>query len=90
VGYWSTLFFSEVSGVTKRVATNYERSVVSRMADVLVPGYQSFWTNNRSTLISEYHRIIRQFPEADAQLKQLFKVLGHNEDICRVHSSFGG
>jgi hypothetical protein len=56
------------------VAANYERSVVSGMADVPVPGYQSFWTNTRSGLKSEYHSLIGQFPDADARLKKLFNV----------------
>jgi hypothetical protein len=46
------------------------------MMDVPVPGYQSFWTNTCSSLKSEYHCQIGQFPDADAQLKKLFKVLG--------------
>jgi hypothetical protein len=52
------------------------------MADVPVPGYQSFWTNQRSALKSEYRRLIGEFPDADAQLKHLFKVLGDIEDVA--------
>jgi hypothetical protein len=63
------------------VTAIYKWSVVSGMADIPVPGYQSFWTNQRSTLKSEYHRSIGQFPDVDTQLKQLFKVLGDIEDV---------
>jgi hypothetical protein len=52
------------------------------MADVPVPGYQSFWTNKRSILKSEYHRLTGQFLDAVAQLKELFKVLGDIEDVA--------
>jgi hypothetical protein len=55
------------------VTANYERSVVSRVAEVPVPGYQSFWTNTRSALKSEYHSLIGQFPDANAQLKSCSK-----------------
>jgi hypothetical protein len=52
------------------------------MADIPVSGYQSFWTNTRSALKSEYHSLIGQFPDADAQLKKLFKVLGDIEGVA--------
>jgi hypothetical protein len=52
------------------------------MADVPVPGYQSFWTNTRSALKSEYHSLIGQFFDADAQLKKLFNVLGDIEGVA--------
>jgi hypothetical protein len=46
-----------------------------------VPGYLTFWTNKRSTLKSEYQTLAQQNPDADSQLKQLFKVLGDIEDM---------
>jgi hypothetical protein len=49
---------------------------MSGMADDPVPGYQSFSTNIRSALKSENHSLIGQFPDADAQLKYLFNLLG--------------
>jgi hypothetical protein len=52
------------------------------MADIPVQGYQSFWTNTRLALKSEYHSLIGQFPDADAQLKKLFNVLGDTEDVA--------
>jgi hypothetical protein len=52
------------------------------MADVPVSGYQSFWTNTRSALKSEYHSLIGRFPEAAAQLKKLFNVLGDIEGVA--------
>jgi hypothetical protein len=64
------------------VTANYERSVVSGMADGPVPGYRSFWTNTRSALNSGYNSLIGQFPDADAQLKKLFKVLGDIEGVA--------
>jgi hypothetical protein len=50
------------------------------MEDVPVPGYQKFLMNKRSTLKSEHQALVQQYPYADAQLKQLFKVLGDIED----------
>jgi hypothetical protein len=64
------------------VTANYVRSVVSRMADVPMPGYQSFWTNQRSTSKSEYHRLIGQFSDADTRLKQPFKVMDDIENVA--------
>jgi hypothetical protein len=52
------------------------------MADVPVPGSQSFWTNTRLALKSEYHSLIGEFPDADAQLKKLFNVLGDIEVVA--------
>jgi hypothetical protein len=52
------------------------------MADVPVPGYQAFWTEKRVTLKSEYRQLLGQFPDADAQLKQLFKVVCDIEDVA--------
>jgi hypothetical protein len=52
------------------------------MADVPVPGYQSFWTNTRSALKSEHHSLIGQFLDADAELKKLFNVLGDTEGVA--------
>jgi hypothetical protein len=47
-----------------------------------VPGYQSFWTNKPSTLKSEHPTLVQQYPDAEAQLKQIFKVLGDIEDLA--------
>jgi hypothetical protein len=52
------------------------------MVDVPVPGYQAFWANERTTLKSEYQRQIGQFPDAHAQLRQLFQVLCDIEDVA--------
>jgi hypothetical protein len=52
------------------------------MADVPVPVYQSFWTITRSALKSKYHSLIGLFPDADAQLKKLLKVLGDIEGVA--------
>jgi hypothetical protein len=47
-----------------------------------VSGYQAFWADKRATLKSEYRRLIGQFPDSDALLKQLFKVLCDIEDFA--------
>jgi chaperonin cofactor prefoldin len=39
--------------------------------------------NKFSTLKSEYQTLVQQYPEAEAQLKQLIKVLGDIEDMAR-------
>jgi hypothetical protein len=52
------------------------------MADIPVPGYQSFWTGKRKTFKSEYRNLLEQFPDADELLKQLFKVLCDIEDVA--------
>jgi hypothetical protein len=52
------------------------------MADVPVPGYQPFWTNTRSALKSEFHSLIGQYTDRDAQLKKLFNVLGDIEVVA--------
>jgi hypothetical protein len=51
------------------------------MAESPVPGYQAFWIEKRKALKAEYKRLQSQSPEADAQLKQLFKVLCDIEDV---------
>jgi hypothetical protein len=67
---------SELEGGKRKV------SIVSKMGDAPVPGYQIFWTNKLSTLKSEYHTLVQQYPEVDPQLKQLIKVLGDIEDVA--------
>jgi hypothetical protein len=52
------------------------------MGDVPMPGYQTFWKNKCSTLKSEYQTLVQQYPEADAQIKQLLKVLGDTEGVA--------
>jgi hypothetical protein len=53
------------------------------MGDVSVPGYQIFWTNKRSILKSEHRTLVQHYPDADAQLKQLLKLLGVIENVAR-------
>jgi hypothetical protein len=52
------------------------------MVDIPVPGYQAFWIDQRKALTSEYKRLLNQSPDADAQLKLLFKVLCDIEDVA--------
>jgi hypothetical protein len=44
------------------------------MANVPVPGYQKFWKDKRATLREEQQSVAK-YPDAEAQLKQLFKIL---------------
>jgi hypothetical protein len=60
------------------------------MADVPVLGYQSFWTNKSSGQKSEYHSLIGQFPDADAQLKKLFNVLCDIEVVAAYTPASAG
>jgi hypothetical protein len=53
------------------------------MADVPVTRYQTLWTKKLSTLKSEYQILVQQYPEADAQLKQLLQVLADIEHVAR-------
>jgi hypothetical protein len=39
--------------------------------------------NKLSALKSEHRTLVQQYPEADAQLKQLLHVLDDNEDVAR-------
>jgi hypothetical protein len=52
------------------------------MAEIPVPGYQEFWIDKRKALKTEYKRLLSQSPDADAQLKLLFKVLCDIEDVA--------
>jgi hypothetical protein len=52
------------------------------MADIPVPGYQEFWTDTCNKLKSEYQQLIGQFPDADAQLKQLLKVIRDIQEMA--------
>jgi hypothetical protein len=47
-----------------------------------VPGYKSFWTNKPSALKSEHATLMQKYPDSEAQLKQLFNVLGDIEDVA--------
>jgi hypothetical protein len=53
------------------------------MGHTPVPGYQTFWTNKRSTLKSEHQTLVQQYSDAETQLKQLLQVLGDIEDVAR-------
>jgi hypothetical protein len=46
------------------------------------PGYQAFWTNKRKTLKSEFQQLTGKYPDAEIQLRQLFKVLCDIEDVA--------
>jgi chaperonin cofactor prefoldin len=46
--------------------------------------------NNLSALKSEYQTLVQQYPEVDAQLKQLLQVLGDFEDVAgHIPASLG-
>jgi hypothetical protein len=61
------------------------------MVDVPVPGHQKFWTDKRTTLKAEYQLLVAKYPNADAQLKQLFKILCYSKSWQVTHQliSFG-
>jgi hypothetical protein len=65
-------------------------NIILKMADVLVPGYQTLWTNKLSALKSEYQTLVQYYPEVAAQLKQLLQVLGDIEDVARHIPAFVG
>jgi hypothetical protein len=60
------------------------------MAEVPVPGHQAFWTKKRKTLKAEFQRLVGQYPDAEAQLRQLFKVLCDIEDVAGYTSASVG
>jgi hypothetical protein len=53
------------------------------MADIPVPEYQAFWKSACNKSKSEYQKLIGQYPDDDAQLKQLFKVIRDIEEMAR-------
>jgi hypothetical protein len=56
------------------------------MTKALMPGYQAFCADKRVTLKSEYRQLLGQFPDADAQRKQLFKVF---KVVCDIEDVAG-
>jgi hypothetical protein len=53
-----------------------------KLADVTVPGYQKFWKENRTTLRAEHQSLTAKYPDSEAQLKQLFIILGDIEFVA--------
>jgi hypothetical protein len=45
------------------------------MADVTLPRYKKFWKDKRTTLRAEHQSLVVKYPDAETQLKQLFKIL---------------
>jgi hypothetical protein len=41
--------------------------------------YQAFWTNAHETFMAEFLRLVGQHPNAEKQLRQLFKVLSDKD-----------
>jgi hypothetical protein len=52
------------------------------MAAAPVPGYQAFWAEKRASLQAEYETLIENYPDADTQYRQLFKVLCKIEEVA--------
>jgi hypothetical protein len=52
------------------------------MADVPVPGYPQFWTDKRSSLEADHKLLVAKYPEAEVNLKQLFKILCDIQDVA--------
>jgi hypothetical protein len=75
--------------VTDKSESTLERRITPKMADIPVPGYQAFWTVTCKKLQSEYQQLIGQFPQTDAQLKQLFSH-PQRRGNGKVYSSLGG
>jgi hypothetical protein len=48
---------------------------MSNMADVTLPRYTKFWKDKRTTSRAEHQSLVAKYPDADAQLKELFKIL---------------
>jgi hypothetical protein len=57
-------------------------SVVPKMVDVPVLGYQAFWAEKCASLQSKQQVLIRQYPDADIQYRQLSKVLCDIKDVA--------
>jgi hypothetical protein len=47
-----------------------------------MPGFQAFCADKRVTLKSKYRQLLGQFPDAEAQPKQLVKVVCDIEDVA--------
>jgi hypothetical protein len=47
-----------------------------------VPGYPKFWTDKRSSLKADYQLLVAKHPNAEVQLKHLFKILCNIEDVA--------
>jgi hypothetical protein len=52
------------------------------MAVSPLPGYQAFWAHKQKTLKSEFQQLTGKYPDAETQLRQLFKVLRDIEDVA--------
>jgi hypothetical protein len=52
------------------------------MADVPVPGFQKYWTQNLAMLKSECHAITNKYPKAAPIEKQVYKVLSDTENFA--------
>jgi hypothetical protein len=52
------------------------------MADNLVPGYKKFWMGKRTSLSADYQLIVTKHPDAEVQLKRLFKIICDIEDVA--------
>jgi hypothetical protein len=51
------------------------------MGDVPVPGYKICLKNRSSTLKFKNKLLVQQYSDTDAQLKQLFKMMGDIENV---------
>jgi hypothetical protein len=71
------------NSITDKSGCTLGRRITPKMADIPMPGYQAFWTDTCNKLKSEFQEVIGQFPDADAQLKQLFKVIPDIKEMAR-------
>jgi hypothetical protein len=60
------------------------------MTDVTLLRYQKFWKEKRTTLKAEHQSLVAKYPNAEAQLKQLFRILCDIEVVaCHTLASVG-
>jgi hypothetical protein len=60
------------------------------MADVPLPGYQKFWKDKKTTLRAEHQSLVAKYPNAETQLKQLFRILCDIEVVAGYTTFSGG
>jgi hypothetical protein len=72
--------------VRDKSGSTIERRITQKISDIPVQGYKALGME----LKSEYLKLIGQFPYADAQMKQLFKVIRDIEEMARYTSASVG
>jgi hypothetical protein len=52
--------------IDRRAGACCKEQIMPNMADMPVPGFQAFWTDQWKMLQSEYQLLKSQYPDADA------------------------